>query len=97
MAKKLYDPCRPTQAKHSGIEPIDKCMNVMCLRVVKDDGPLKVRQGRNQFPEEKQRIALRQVSFHEETRVLHALGQAHKLLCQLKCRLQLSPYEMKGA
>ena len=48
------------------------------------------------FPK-RNRIPLRQMSFQQKTRVLHALCQAHELLCQLKCRLQLSPYEMKGS
>jgi hypothetical protein len=97
MPEKLQDPSCPAEAKHSGIQPIDKYMNVMFLRVVKADGPLEVLQGWDQLPEKEQRISLRQVSFHQKTRVLHALGYAHELLRQLKCRLQLSPYEMKGA
>src|ERR1700746_3776968 len=97
MTNKLQDPRCPGEAKHSGIQPVEKCMSVMCLRVVKADGPLQVLQARDQLPEKEQRISLRQVSFHQKTRILHALGYAHELLCQLKCWLQLCPYEMKGS
>jgi hypothetical protein len=97
MANKLQDPRCSGEAKHSGIQPVEKCMSVMCLRVVKADGPLQVLQGRIQLPEKEQRISFRQVSFHQKPGVLHALGQAHELLCQVKCRLQLCPYEMKGS
>src|SRR5713101_8399089 len=97
MPEKLQDPRCPGEAKHAGVQPIDKYMNVMFLSVVKADGPLEVLQGWDQLPEKEQRISLSQVSFHQKTGVLHALGQAHELPCQLKCRLQLCPYEMIGS
>ena len=81
MSEKLQDPRCPAEAKHSGIQPIDKCMNVMFLRVVQADRPFEVLQGRDQLPEKEQRISLRQMSFHQKTRVLHALCQAYELLC----------------
>jgi hypothetical protein len=54
MPEKLQDPRCPAEAKHSGVQPIDKCMSVMFLRVVKADGPLEVIQGRGQLPEKEQ-------------------------------------------
>ena len=42
MAEKPQEPRCPVEAKHSGVQPLDKRMNVMLLRVVKADGPLHV-------------------------------------------------------
>src|SRR5712692_3030694 len=72
-------------------------MSVMLLRVIESHGLLGVRQRGDQLSEKEQRISFRQVSFHQKTRVLHTLGYTHELLCQVKCRMQLSAYEMEGA
>ena len=67
-------PGDPPKAKHSWFQPIEKCMNVMFLRVIESDGSLEVGQRGDQLSEKEQRISLRQVSFHQKTRVLHTLG-----------------------
>src|ERR1700746_3256937 len=72
-------------------------MNVMFLRVVESDGSLHVRQRGDQLSEKEQRISFRQVSFQQKARVLHTLGYTRELLCQVKCRMQLCPYEMEGS
>ena len=51
MAEKLQEPRCPDEAKDSGIQPIDKCMNAMCLRVVEADGPFEVFQRGDQLSE----------------------------------------------
>src|SRR5262245_60626822 len=97
MAEKRQEPGALGEAKYSRIQPIKKCMNVMFLRVIESEGSFNVRQGGGQLSEKEQRISFRQVSFHQKTRVLCTLGWTRELLCEVKCRLQLSAYEMEGA
>ena len=95
IAKKPQGQGRIGEASHPGVMPVEEGMGAVLLGVVEGNALLQVRAGRGKLSQTEQGRPQRIVGLQEESRVLHALGQAQELLPQLARRLELRPHQIK--
>src|SRR5262249_22501213 len=95
IASQPQDMGRTGQAKHPGVQSIEKGMGAMLLGVVEGDPLLCVLSGWNNLSKKEKGIRQRHMGLQEEIRVLYALSQMQELLSQLVRRLQLRPHQIK--